>query len=67
MVRTIGAALVVALGVAVFALGPQGQGQTRKKDVRMEKGTVPGGVTLFGSDKVSPLKPGMEIATFGGG
>jgi hypothetical protein len=65
MVRSLGAAVLVTLAVAVFALNAQTQ--QAKKDVRMDKGTVPGGVTLFGSDKVSPLVEGRELATFGGG
>ena len=67
MVRTIGAVVVVGLAVAVFAMNQQNQAQSRKKDVRMEKGTLPGGVTLFGSDRVSPIIEGRELATFGGG
>jgi hypothetical protein len=66
-IRGYGLAAAVALGVAVFALNQQGLAQTRKKDVRMEKGTMPGGVTLFGTDKVSPVLEGRELATFGGG
>jgi peptide-methionine (S)-S-oxide reductase len=65
--RTIGIAALVALGVAMLAIAQQSQTQDKKKDTRMEKGSMPGGVTLFGTDKVVPLTEGREIATFAAG
>lgn len=58
----IGTVLASTILVA-FALAPQ----EKKMDPRANVGTMPGGVTLFGSEKVTPLRDGLEIATFGGG
>lgn len=61
-------AFVAALGVAVLAMSYQSQSRPdAKTDVRMTKGALPGGVTLFGSDEATPLRSDLEIATFGGG
>lgn len=66
-IRNVAMGAAAALGVAVLALSAQVKEQDRKMDVRSTKGTMPGGVTLFGTDKVTEQKPGLEIATFGGG
>ncbi|HXH61930.1 MAG TPA: hypothetical protein VNI20_11300 [Fimbriimonadaceae bacterium] len=60
---TLGIAIAVTLGVAVLAMAQQ----DKKMDLRSKVGTMPGGVTLYGSDKVTPLHKGLEVVTFGGG
>ena len=55
-------AVVLAVGGAV-AFSQQGKNMELQVDVA----DLPGGVTLYDSDTVTPLKDGMEIATFGGG
>ena len=57
----------MALGFAVFALSSQNKPKDQKMDVRATKGTLPGGATLFASDKVVPLKHGLQVATFAAG
>ncbi len=66
---TIVAASAAALGVGIIALNSQSQTTTQEKkpDVRGTKGTMPGGVTLFGTDKTVAKKEGLEIATFAAG
>jgi peptide-methionine (S)-S-oxide reductase len=65
-IRTVGIAAVVALAVAVFAITSQ-NAASQKKDIRMQKGNMPGGVTLYGTQNVVPLTKGREIATFAAG
>ncbi len=58
---------MAALAVAVFALNSQNSTTNQKKDIRMLKGNMPGGVTLYGTDETVPLRKGREIATFAAG
>jgi peptide-methionine (S)-S-oxide reductase len=63
----------IAAGAAAFGyltLSAQNQtttDQEKKPDVRATKGTQPGGVTLFDTDKTLPVKEGTQIATFAAG
>lgn len=66
-IKTVGIACVAALAVAVLAFATQNNAQAQKKDIRTMKGNMPGGVTLFGTDKVVPLTEGREVATFAAG
>ena len=66
--RIIGMAFAATLAVAVVAMNYQSQSRPESQtDVRMTKGELPGGVTLFGSSESTPLRSDLEIATFGGG
>lgn len=61
-------AFAATLAVAVVAMSYQSQSRPdAKMDVRMTKGALPGGVTLFGSNEATPIRTDLEIATFGGG
>src|SRR5690349_25166950 len=66
---TFGAAGIVAL--AIYAMTAQNHQTTtqqeNKKDVRATKGTQPGGITLYGTNKTVPVKEGTQIATFAAG
>ncbi|MEX2244393.1 MAG: peptide-methionine (S)-S-oxide reductase MsrA [Fimbriimonadaceae bacterium] len=65
--RLYGVAAAAALAVAVFAINTQNVTKEQKTDVRATKGNMPGGVTLFASDKTVPLKDGLKFATFAAG
>jgi peptide-methionine (S)-S-oxide reductase len=66
---TFGAAGIAALGLCLYAMQNHQTTthQENKTDVRATKGTQPGGVTLFGTDKTLPVKEGTQIATFAAG
>ncbi|MCH7903101.1 MAG: hypothetical protein IH944_00880 [Armatimonadetes bacterium] len=55
-------AVVLAVGGAA-AYSQQG----KNMELHLDAADLPGGVTLYGSDAVTPLRENMEIATFGGG
>ena len=65
--RWTGIAFLALFAVVGFTLSDQRRAQEIKTDVRLQKGTTPGGVTIFGTNKVTPVPEGRKIATFGAG
>lgn len=57
----------IALVATLAVVGYTSSQNPSRKDVRLEKGTVPGGVTLFGSNEVTRVPKNRSIATFGSG
>ena len=66
--RWTGIAFLALFAVVGFTLSDQSRAQQEvKTDVRLQKGNTPGGVTLFGTSRVTPVPEGLQIATFGAG